>query len=101
MFLVEIFLPQYDRSGSEFPAHELERVQCELTDRFGGVTALLQSPVHGRWKHDNEIEHDELFVFEIMTDELDEDWWMGYRHNLQDRLQQEEILIRATQIRRL
>jgi hypothetical protein len=40
VFLIEFFLPTSDNDGSPFPKDEFERIRRELTERFGGVTAL-------------------------------------------------------------
>jgi hypothetical protein len=36
-----------------------------------------------------------------MTDELDRKWWAAYRKELELRLDQEEIVVRASEVERL
>jgi hypothetical protein len=50
-------------------------VRKDLMECFGGVTAFLRSPAVGLWKEGNdEVNRDEVVMFEVMTDQLDEDW---------------------------
>lgn len=62
----------------------------------------MRSPAAGLWKEaDDEIERDDLVMFEVMTDELDEAWWKQYRQSLQAKFRQEELVVRALQVKRL
>jgi hypothetical protein len=45
--MVELFLPLETPDGSPVPGGVIERIKQELTERFGGVTAHLQSPAEG------------------------------------------------------
>ena len=47
------------------------------------------------------VDHDDIVVIEVMTDDLDSTWWAAFRSELEERLDQEEIVIRATAIERL
>jgi hypothetical protein len=47
------------------------------------------------------IVHDDIVVFELMTDPLDRPWWEAYRHGLEQSFAQDEIVIRAVAITRL
>ncbi len=97
MFLVEFFLPVFDNDGAHFPKDEFERVRRELTERFGGVTAFMQSPAMGLWEDDTGlVRRDDLVSFEIMTETLDRDWWRNYREQLAQRFRQQEIVMRAS-----
>ena len=44
---------------------------------------------------------DEVIVVEVMTDELDREWWGEYRRTLEDRFEQQEIVARASAVERL
>jgi len=102
MYLVEFLLPTFDNAGRRFPPAEFERIRRELTDRFGGVTAFLRSPAAGLWTDDaGNLRHDDLAIFEVMTDTLDRDWWRDYREQLERRFRQEEVVVRATSFERL
>jgi hypothetical protein len=74
VYLVEILLPLYDNDGRRFDAREFDRVQRELTERFGGVTAFRRSPAEGVWKEGGEESRDRIVVFEVMADSLGRDW---------------------------
>jgi hypothetical protein len=102
MHLIELFLPLSDNEGRAFGRDEFDRVRRELTGRFGGVTAFTRSPAEGAWREgDGGVTHDEVVVFEVMTDDLDRAWWAEYRDELTRRFRQEELLVRATATERL
>jgi hypothetical protein len=102
MFLVEFLLPVFDNDGTHFPKEAFERVRRELTERYGGVTAFMQSPAMGLWEDaSGQVRRDELASFEVMTDTLDRDWWRDYREQLAQRFRQQEIMMRASAFERL
>jgi 2-hydroxychromene-2-carboxylate isomerase len=97
MHLVQILLPidAGDRTARHRKYDELQR---ELTQRFGGVTAYINAPAEGLWDEGQQVEKDEVVVIEVMTGTLDRAWWASLRSSLETRLQQKEIVIRATGI---
>jgi hypothetical protein len=99
--LVEILLPLTDNHGRPFPPDRYRRVADELTHRFGGLTAFTRAPAEGRWTEGGGVTHDQIVVFEVMTDTLDRAWWAAYRASLEASFQQDEIVIRAQSIERL
>jgi hypothetical protein len=102
VFLVEFLLPVFDNDGTHFPKEEFERVRRELTERFGGVTAFMQSPAMGLWEDETgQVRRDELASFEVMTGTLDRDWWQAYREQLAQRFRQQEIVMRASPFEKL
>ena len=101
MHLIEVFLPLTFPDGTGVPESLMAIVQAELTERFGGVTVYARAPADGVWKGSGGVERDALVVLEIMTDELDKDWWSGFRHRGEALFRQEELVIRATRIDRL
>ena len=99
MFVVELFLPLEKPDGSAVPGEVFERIKRELTDRFGGVTAHLQSPAEGAWKPEAaDIIHDRIAIFEVMIEDVDTEWWRDYRHRLEAELDQHRILARLHQV---
>lgn len=101
MHLIEILLPLSDNEGRRFSGTKFARIREELTERFGGVTAFTRSPAHGMSRAGHQVVHDEIVVFEVMTDSLDYDWWTKYRNALTQEFAQDEILIRASTVIRL
>jgi hypothetical protein len=93
--LVQILLPSCDNAGHPFPDSDFERLVHELTERFGGVTAFTRAPAEGRWKQGGGTEHDEIFVFEVMADDLDRRFWRSLRAELERRFRQDVVIIRA------
>lgn len=102
MHLVQILLPLYDNERKLFPQHEYERVRDELTERFGGLTSYVQSPAKGLWRETGaETVHDDIVIYEVMTEQLDRDWWHGYRRELAARFRQELLIVRVSEVQLL
>ena len=102
MFLIQILLPQRDNEGEPFPQGWFDALRGTLTERFGGVTAYLQSPAEGLWRdEEGDVDRDRIVIFEVMAERLERDWWRAYRTELEERFQQEEVVIRALGMERL
>src|SRR4051794_27120670 len=101
MHLIQLLLPTYDNEGHEFPHDIYRAIGNELVARFSGLTAYTRAPAEGFWTQGNETARDEIVVFEVMVQELDEAWWSQYRVELQGRLRQESVIIRTNPIRLL
>lgn len=102
MHLVQMLLPTYGNDGRAVAAAAFADVRRELTERFGGVTAYLRAPAVGLWKPDDgNVERDDVVMVEVVVEELDRSWWAGYRHELQHRFGQKEILVRAIAVDRI
>ena len=96
MYLVQILLPVYDNDGHAFEPIDYAQLRSELADRFGGVTAYTRAPARGVWKDDTgETTRDDIVIFEVMTGELDQAWWNGFRRELERRFRQESVIVRA------
>jgi hypothetical protein len=93
---VQSLLPVYDNAGHAFDAHEYVQLRSELADRFGGVTAYTRAPARGVWRDDaGETTRDDIVIFEVMTDDLDREWWTRFRKELEGRFRQESVIVRA------
>lgn len=98
MYLIQILLPIHDPRGNAFPRSALDRVRAELTERFGGATAYLRAPAAGLWKdQEGDVEPDDVVIVEVMAKQLEREWWRLYREDLEQRFEQEEIMIRSLQ----
>ncbi|WNG33819.1 hypothetical protein F0U61_09365 [Archangium violaceum] len=95
MHVIQFLLPLRDNERRPFARADFEKVRTELTERYGGVTAFLQSPATGAWKEEGETVRDEMVLFEVMVEPLDRAWWSGYRAELERRFRQERIVMRA------
>src|ERR1700709_1762954 len=95
MYLIEIFLPLADNSGSRFAPACFDKVRKTLTEKFGGLTAFTRAPAEGTETRGGHQRSDELIVFEVMTEPLDEAWWTGHRKVLHAHLTQGPTLLRA------
>jgi hypothetical protein len=99
MQLIQILLPL--NTEDETSRERIDQVREDLTRRFGGLTLYRNSPAEGLWKEGNTVEEDAIIVAEVMTDELDRDWWSSYRTELERRFKQDKIIICAIATTRL
>lgn len=96
--LVQILLPVAHHETGET---SFETVLQELTARFGGATAFVNSPARGLWDNgENQVE-DRVVTIEIMVDVFDPVWWRSYRKSLEQAFRQEEIVVRALPMHRV
>ena len=101
-WLVQILLPLTDNDGRKFGDEVFAPTRKELTERFGGLTAYLRAPARGLWKSgEGEVAHDDIVIFEVMSETLDAGWWRDYRRRLEERFRQDEIIARAMSTRTL
>ena len=98
MHLVEILLPLNDNSGRPFGAEKYAAIREHLTDRFGGITAFTRSPAQGTTTGGGKTVHDDIVVFEVMTETVDTAWWGSYRLQLEREFRQDEIVVRASAV---
>jgi hypothetical protein len=102
MYVIHLLLPLSDNHGHKFDPQLFREARRELTERFGGVTAFVRSPALGLWKeNDQDINRDDVVMFEVVTDEIDRDWWKNYRNKLEAEFRQEEMMIWAVNTTRL
>lgn len=100
--LVQILLPLANEGGKRFEKDLYDKVTEELTERFGGLTAYAQAPARGCWEErPGKMTQDDIVVYEVMVEELETTWWSEYRAALERRFEQDEIVVRAQEMRRL
>ncbi|WP_245557951.1 hypothetical protein [Deinococcus apachensis] len=95
MHLVQLLLPLYDNAGQPFEQVRYAPIRRTLTERFGGLTAHVRAPAAGLWKDGDQTVRDDVVVYEVMVEELDRDWWAGYRETLRREFRQEALVVRA------
>lgn len=98
MKLIQIFLPLSDRDGNPFSKNLYDDLKDELAKRYKGITAYTQNPAEGLWAEGGKIEGDRIIIYEVMTENLDHYWWLGFKKNLEVLFKQDEILIRCLNI---
>jgi hypothetical protein len=98
MHLIEIFLPLNDNCGRPFGTDKYAAIRQNLTKRFGGLTAFTRSPAQGTTMEGGETVHDDIIVFEVMTEKLDVPWWRSYRLQLEQEFCQDAIMARASAV---
>lgn len=103
MHLIQILIPVYDNDGRPFPRELFEGIRAPLIERFGGLTAFVQSPAVGLWrdKDDGETDRDELILVEVMVETFERDWWSSFRKTLERTFRQQEMVVRAIAIERV
>lgn len=99
MHLIQILLPLYDNNGTPLPQEEYLRVRDELAERFGGITTYVRSPAEGLWKESpTTTVHDDIVIYEVMAEQLDREWWEGFRQELAARFRQEVLIVRSSEV---
>lgn len=103
MHLIQILIPVFDNTGQRFEHSLFDGVRMHLTERFGGLTAFVQSPALGLWKDEQSgtTTQDAMILIEVMSDTLDRAWWADYRCTLEAIFRQDEIMIRAIDCHRI
>jgi hypothetical protein len=101
MHLVQLLLPLKDPDGKPIPRSRFRKVRDVLTDRFGGLTAYTRAPAEGLWEVGDELDYDDIVVYEVMVENLDRGWWREYKVGLEQDFEQDELVIRAQEIERL
>jgi hypothetical protein len=95
MKLIQILLPLSDNQGRRYDDAVMRDIQKKLAARFGGMTAYTRAPAEGLWGHGEDPTKDDIVVVEVMAETFDRDWWGALKKDLEERLAQEEIVIRA------
>ena len=102
MYLIHLLLPLNDNQGRPHAQELFRAVADELTERFGGLTAHTRAPAEGLWMEaSSRPSSDEIVIYEVMAEELDASWWREYRRGLEARFRQEQLIVRAQEIRLL
>lgn len=102
MYLIQILLPLYDNEGQPFGQDQFLLVRDELSERFGGITTYMRSPARGLWKETRDTTvHDDIVIYEVMTKELDRNWWQGYRERLTLKFRQALLIVRVSEVQLL
>jgi hypothetical protein len=100
MRLLQIFLPVRDNKNKPFPKGHYTRIRKTLTHEFGSPTAYTRAPAEGLWKDEqNDSQHDEMVIFEVMAAEIDKPWWKRFKKDLQHTFAQDEIIIRVQKVK--
>jgi hypothetical protein len=61
------------------PQALFEQVRDELVRQLGGLTAYTRTPARGLWQEDGDTVYDDIIVYEVMVENLDENRWGSYR----------------------
>jgi hypothetical protein len=100
-YLVEILLPKETGHGKPIEQQWFEDLLTELTGKFGGATSFIRAPGLGLWRSGDETQRDNIAVIEVMAGQLEPEYWKRLRERLERELSQDEVAIRAQEIRQL
>lgn len=102
MHLVQLLLPLCGPDGRKYSRELYDELGRVLTERFGGVTAYSRAPAVGLWEdRPGRTQRDDIVVLEVMVETIEGEWWAARRRDLEARLGQAEIVIRALPMTRL
>lgn len=103
MHLIQLLIPIYDNEGRAFRRDKFDRVRAQLIERFGGLTAFVQSPALGLWKdaENGATTRDDMILIEVMVETFERDWWSAYRTGLEHLFRQDEVVVRAIACERI
>jgi len=101
MYIVQILLPLFDNRGEPFSDGLMGEIREGLVAVFGGVTAFSRTPAEGVWSDHGRKIRDEIVLVEVMVQDLDPVWWRDFRIDLEKRLSQKSIVVRAFAIARM
>src|ERR1700737_3306709 len=96
MHLVEILLPLNDNSGRPFGAEKYAAIRQHLTERFGGLTAFTRSPAQGTTTGGGKTGHNDIVVFEVMTETRKVSGWGNSRRQLEREFRQDAVVAPST-----
>jgi hypothetical protein len=96
-----MLLPLRNNDGHAFGKPLFEEVRSDLADHFGGVTTYMRAPATGIWEDDGEQVKDDVVIFEVMVDHIEREFWRLYRLELQEKFEQDVIVVRAQKIEML
>jgi hypothetical protein len=98
-WLVQLLLPVADNAGVRFPDDTWTALRAILLETFGGLTAYSRAPAHGVWASPSgKRESDDVFIVEVMCEDLDEAWWRSLQTQLETLLRQECVVVRAIRL---
>lgn len=97
--LIQIYLPLYDPKGKALPESLYKEIKDTLTEKFGGLTMYTRSPAEGFWKEEQEkTVKDDILIYEVLTPEMEKDFWLPYKEKLKKLFKQEELLISCASV---
>jgi hypothetical protein len=90
----EIYLPLNYNDGRPIEPGKLHQIKEELTYRFGGLTVFPPgTPAEGLWVHKGQLVRDDIVILRVVTTYEADDYLKKYEVTLEQRLEQEEVLI--------
>ena len=94
LFVLLILLPRAENGANPFAGQEFDPWKQAPARRFEGITAYLQAPAEGIWRGSTQAGRDDIFIFEVMTEEVDLPDWRRRQAELERRFRQEKVIVR-------
>jgi hypothetical protein len=102
MYLIQILLPLYEKSGRKVSRALLRSTAKQLADEFGGLTTYTRAPAEGLWRRRGvKLDRNDVVVYEVMAQKVDLGFWSARRGKLEKELVQDAIVVRAIRAKRL
>ncbi|MED5618743.1 hypothetical protein [Ideonella sp. BN130291] len=100
---MQILLPWQPDGDQALQRQRFAHERNQLVQRFGGLTSFSRAPAKGLWRDDESgaVVPDDIVVLEVMTPTLDKAWWASHRAELEQRFEQDEIVVRAHLVEQL
>jgi len=88
----EILLPRRFNDGQTVPDELIADTLIELEERFGAVSSETQ-PIHGLWRHEDQLYRDELIRVFVDTLDVAESraFFTEFKERMKERFQQIDI----------
>jgi hypothetical protein len=97
VFLIQVLIPIDSETARE--DERVGRTRLELVERFGGITAYVQTPAQGEWiSPGGRRERDRIVMVEVVAEQFDRAWWRSYARTLALRFDQDVIHVRGLRI---
>ena len=94
MYLIQIFLPVFNKKQIPFPKAVYSQIQKRMLKKFGGITLYSRAGIEGLWGKAGHVEADQMIIAEIMVNKIESSWWKKYKERLEKQFAQDEILMR-------
>jgi len=92
--LYQLYLPLNYNDGRPIEEDKFSLTRKELITRFGGLTTTPPGfPLQGWWQSAGTVVRDDIVLWTVLTQRVENDFFNTYRELLEERFSQEEIRI--------
>ena len=65
------------------------------------MTAYTRAPAQGRWRAQGQTVTNDVIAVEVIVEDIDEEWWRGFRRGLEARFRQRHMIVQAHEVQLL